>query len=157
LIGNGIWIQNDSGGIWGDNPNWLNGIVGGGAGNTADFSTLELVDDLIAHLDSPRTIGNLVFSDTDVSSPGNWILANNAHFANALTLAVAAGNPTVTVNSLGVGAATILGVSLAGNQGLTKLGDGPLALTMPSSLTGQLTVNGGALRLLPGSSLAIGN
>ncbi len=143
--------------MWGANPNWLNGIIGGGAGSTADFSTLELVDDLIAHLDSPRAIGNLVFGDTDVASPGNWIVDNNGSAANALTLAVAAGNPTVTVNPLGVDAATVLGVSLAGNQGLTKLGAGPLALTMPSSLTGALTINGGALRLLPGSSLSIGN
>src|SRR5262245_44125294 len=157
LIGNGIWIQNSSGGMWNANPNWLNGIVGAGVGNTADFSSLELVDDLIVRLDSPRTIGNLVFEDTDVSSPGNWIIDNNGSAANSLTLAVAAGNPTVTVNSLGVGASTILGVSLAGTQGLTKLGAGPLALTMPSSLIGQLMVNGGALRLLPGSSLAIGN
>jgi rhamnogalacturonan endolyase len=159
LTGNGIWTQAASGGLWGANPNWFNGIVGGGAGNTADFSTLEVADglDLVVRLDSPRAVGNLVFGDTDVASAGNWIVDNNGDAANALTLAVAAGNPTVTVNPLGVGAATILGVSLAGNQGLTKLGDGPLALTMPSSLTGQLTVNGGALRLLPGSSLAIGN
>jgi rhamnogalacturonan endolyase len=159
LTGNGIWTQAASGGLWGANPNWFNGIVGGGAGNTADFSTLEVADglDLVVRLDSPRAVGNLVFGDTDVASAGNWVVDNNGDAGNALTLAVAAGNPTVTVNPLGIGAATILGVSLAGNQGLTKLGDGPLALTMPSSLTGQLTVNGGALRLLPGSSLAIGN
>jgi autotransporter-associated beta strand protein len=159
LTGNGIWTQAASGGLWGTNPNWFNGIVGGGAGNTADFSTLEVADglDLVVRLDSPRAVGNLVFGDTDVASAGNWIVDNNGDAGNSLTLAVAAGNPTVTVNPLGVGASTILGVSLAGNQGMTKLGDGPLALIMPSSLTGQLTVNGGALRLLTGSSLAIGN
>ena len=159
LTGNGIWTQATAGGLWGANPNWFNGIVGAGAGNTADFSTLEVTDDLdlVVRLDSPRAVGNLVFGDTDVASAGNWIVDNNGDAANALTLAVAAGNPTVTVNPLGVGASTVLGVSLVGNQGLTKLGDGPLALTMPSSLTGQLTVNGGALRLLPGSALAIGN
>jgi rhamnogalacturonan endolyase len=159
LTGNGIWTQAASGGLWGANPNWFNGIVGGGGGNTADFSTLEVADglDLIVRLDSPRAIGNLVFGDTDVASAGNWIIDNNGDIANSLTLAVAAGSPTVTVNPLGVGASTVFGVSLAGNQGLTKLGDGPLALTVPSSLTGALTVNGGALRLLPGSSLSIGN
>jgi rhamnogalacturonan endolyase len=159
LTGNGIWTQAASDGLWGANPNWFNGIVGGGPGNTADFSTLEVADglDLVVRLDTPRAIGNLVFGDTDVASAGNWIVDNNGDAANTLSLAVAAGNPTVTVLPLGVGASTILGVSLTGNQGLTKLGDGPLALTMPSSLTGQLTVNGGALRLLNGSSLAIGN
>ena len=157
LIGNGSWIQNASGGVWSANSNWLNGIVGAGAGNTADFSSLELVDDLIVRLDSPRTIGNLVFGDTDVASPGNWILDNNGNAANVLTLVVAAGNPTVTVNALGAGATTVLGVSLAGNQGLTKLGAGPLVLTKPSALAGVLTINGGALRLGAGSSLNIGN
>src|SRR5262245_49692410 len=146
-----------SGVVWNSNPNWLNGIVGAGVGNTADFSSLELVDDLIVRLDSPRTIGNLIFGDTDVSSPGNWIIDNNGGASNALTLAVAAGNPTVTVNPMGVGASTVLGVSLAGNQGLTKLGAGPLLLTGQSFLTGVLTINDGALRLLPGSSLSIGN
>src|SRR5262245_20309411 len=158
LIGNGVWIQNASGGVWNANPNWLNGIVGAGLGNTADFSSLELVDDLTVRLDSPRTIGNLVFGDTDVASPGNWIVDNNGNAANVIMLAVAPGSsPTVTVNPLGAGASTFLGVSLAGNQGLTKLGPGPLVLNMPSPLTGAITVNGGALRLGDGSSLNIGN
>src|SRR5262245_11561933 len=158
LTGNGIWIQNASGGVWSANPNWLNGIVGAGVGATADFSSLELVDDLVVRLDSSRTTGNLVFSDSDVSSPGNWIIDNNGSAANVLTLAVASGSsPSVTVTPLGAGASAILGVSLAGNQGLTKLGDGPLALNMPSSLTGALNINVGSLRLLPGSSLNINN
>ena len=70
LTGNGIWIQNGSGGLWATNGNWLNGIIGAGVGNTADFTTLELVDDLVVNLDSPRTVGNLVFGDTDINSPG---------------------------------------------------------------------------------------
>ena len=157
LIGNGIWIQNASGGLWNSNPNWLNGIVGAGIGNTADLSSLELVDDLIVHLDSPLTIGNLVFGDSDVASPGSWTLDSSGNAANTLRLAVAAGNPTVTVNALGVGATTAIDASLAGNQGLTKLGSGPLVLTRPSSLTGALAINGGVLRLGEGSSLGIGN
>ncbi len=159
LTGNGVWTQAAAGGAWSANPNWFNGIVGSGVGNTADFSSLEVADglDLVVHLDSPRVIGNLIFGDTDIASSGNWIIDNNGGAANTLTFAVAAGNPTVTINPLGVNASATLALSLAGNQGLTKLGAGPLLLTMPSSLTGQLTVNGGALRLLPGSSLNIGN
>ncbi len=157
LTGSGIWVQNSSGGIWSSNPNWLNGIVGGGIGNTADFSSLELVDDLSVHLDSPRTLGNLVFGDTDVASPGNWNIDNNGNDANILTLGVAAGNPTMTVNALGAGAVTVVDISLAGNQGLTKLGNGPLVLTKPSALTGPLTINGGIFRLGAGSALSIGN
>src|SRR5262247_430434 len=114
LTGNGIWLQANSGELWSANPNWFNGIVGGGAGNTADFSTLEVADglDLVVRLDSPRAVGNLVFGDTDVASAGNWIVDNNGDAANALRLDVAAGSPTVTVSPLGVGAAVIFGVSL---------------------------------------------
>ena len=157
LVGNGIWIQNASEGLWSANSNWLNGIVGAGIGNTADFSSIELVDDLTVHLDSPRTVGNLVFGDTDVASPGSWTVDNGGNAGNLITLAVAAGNPTVTVNALGIDAATTIDASLAGNQGLTKLGAGPLVLTRPSALTGLLTINGGVLRMGGGSSLNIGN
>ena len=157
LIGNGVWIQNSSGGMWNANPNWLNGIVGAGVGNTADFSSLELVDDLMVRLDSPRTVGNLIFGDTDVASPGNWILDNNGSSMNSLTLAVGGGNPTITVLPMGAGASTVLGVSLVGNQGLTKLGAGPLVLNMPSALTGVLSVNAGSMQLGAGSSLNNGN
>src|SRR5262249_61218294 len=34
LTGNGVWVQNASGGLWGANPNWLNGIIGAGVGAT---------------------------------------------------------------------------------------------------------------------------
>jgi autotransporter-associated beta strand protein len=156
LIGNGVWIRDVSGGLWNQNLNWQNGVVGAGVGATADFSSLELIDDLIVRLDGPRTVGNLIFGDTDVGSPGDWIVDNNSDPTNVLTLAVGAGAPTVTVNALGVGATATLGASLAGAQGLTKLGPGPLVLTAPASLTGALAINGGALRLIPGSSMNIG-
>jgi autotransporter-associated beta strand protein len=157
LTGNATWIQSASGGLWSTNPNWFNGIIGAGTGNTADFATLELVDNLMVRLDSPRIIGNLVFGDTDVSSPGSWIVEDNGNPSNILTLAVLAGSPTITVNALGVGATTAIGASLSGNQGLTKLGPGTLVLTRPETLTGLLTINGGVLRLGTGSSLSIGN
>ena len=80
-------MRSSSGGLWSDNANWQDGIVGNGAGNTADFNTLELVDDNVVRLDSPRTIGNLVFGDTDPASAGSWILDDDGDPANVLTLA----------------------------------------------------------------------
>ncbi|HKX30578.1 MAG TPA: Ig-like domain-containing protein [Blastocatellia bacterium] len=157
LVGSGVWVQGASGETWNANANWLNGIVGGGVGSTADFSSLELVDDLRIRLDAPRTVGNLVFGDTDLASPGNWIIDNNGSAENLITMAVTSGSPTITVNALGVGAVTMIEASLAGNQGLTKIGTGPLVLGGPSSLTGTLVVNGGVLRLGAGSSLNLGN
>jgi hypothetical protein len=108
LVGDGTWIQSANGAMWNTNQNWLNGIVGAGVGATANFSSLELVDDLIVHLDAPRTIGNLVFGDTDIASPGSWTVDNNGGLGNVLLLAVPAGSPTVTVNPLGLGATTLI-------------------------------------------------
>jgi autotransporter-associated beta strand protein len=108
-------------------------------------------------LDAPRTIGNLVFGDTDIASPGSWTVDNNGGLGNVLLLAVPAGSPTVTVNPLGLGATTLISASLGGNQGLTKLGTGTLILTGQSPLNGPLAINGGVLRLAVGSGLNIGN
>jgi autotransporter-associated beta strand protein len=157
LTGNGTWIQSGNGAMWNANQNWLNGIVGAGAGATADFSSLELVDSVVVHLDASRTIGNLVFGDTDIASPGSWIIDNNGNPTNLLLFAVPAGSPTVTVNPLGLGANAVISASLSGNQGLTKLGTGTLILAGQSPLNGVLAINGGIIRLVPGSGLNLGN
>ncbi|MCM3872770.1 MAG: Ig-like domain-containing protein, partial [Pyrinomonadaceae bacterium] len=156
LTGNGIWIQNGSGGLWASNGNWLNGIIGAGVGSTADFTTLELVDDLVVNLDSPRTVGNVVFGDTDINSPGNWIVDNGGSATNTLNLAVGAGTPSIVVNPLGLNAAATMSVPLVGNQGLTKLGTGTLLLTRSNTLTGPLNVSAGILRIATGGSSLAG-
>ena len=155
LVGNGTWLRALSGGLWSDNANWQDGIVGSGAGNTAAFNTIELVDDNIVLLDAPQTIGNLVFGDSDPGSTGNWIVDDGGNPGNTLTLA-AAGAPTLTVNALGADAAARLAAPLAGTAGLTKIGPGPLVLDRVNTLTGAINVNAGTLRLDPGSSLNTG-
>ena len=155
LIGNGTWLRALSGGLWSDNANWQDGIVGSGAGNTAAFNTIELVDDNIVRLDSPQTIGNLVFGDSDPGSTGNWIVDDGGNPGNTLTLATA-GAPTLTVNALGTDAAARLAAPLAGTAGFTKIGPGPLVLDRVNTLTGAINVNAGTLRLDPGSSLNTG-
>ena len=155
LIGNGTWLRALSGGLWSDNANWQDGIVGSGAGNTAAFNTIELVDDNVVLLDAPQTIGNLVFGDSDPGSTGNWIVDDGGNPGNTLTLA-AAGAPTLTVNALGADAAARLAAPLAGTAGLTKIGPGPLVLDRVNTLTGAINVNAGTLRLDPGSSLNTG-
>jgi autotransporter-associated beta strand protein len=156
LAGDGTWLRALSGGLWRDNANWQDGIVGSGVGNTATFSTIELVDDNVVVLDTPQTIGNLVFGDSDPGSTGNWIIDDSGNAGNALTLAVAGGAPTLTVNALGAGAAARLAASLLGTAGLTKIGPGALVLDRANTLTGPVNVNGGTLRLDPGSSVNTG-
>ena len=44
------------------------------------------VDDGLVHLDAPRTIGHLVFGDTDPASAASWIVDDNGVPENVLTL-----------------------------------------------------------------------
>ena len=134
-MGNGTWTRTASGGLWSDNENWQEGIVGSGSGNTATFNILELVDDTTVHLDAPRTVGNLVFGDTDPGSPGSWIVDDAGNPGNVLTLAVPSGSPSITVLPMGAGAGATLDLPLAGASGLTKLGLGSLVLKKANPLS----------------------
>src|SRR5690606_37018096 len=77
LVGNGVWIRSETGGLWSGNANWENGVVADNVGNTADFTTLEIDEDNRVHLDSPRTIGNVLFGDSDINTSASWIVDNN--------------------------------------------------------------------------------
>ena len=73
--------------------------VGSGSGVTADFNTLNITADTTVNLDSARTIGSLVFGDTD-TFVGRWLDADEQRAPdNILTLA--GTTPTITVNALG--------------------------------------------------------
>ena len=138
LATNGTWIHTSSA-AWDVNGNWSGSIIANGTDGIADFSTLNIGADVMVHLNSPRTIGNLIFGDTTPSN--NWILDNNTVPANILTLSVSSGSPTITVNN---DTATISAV-LAGMQGLTKTGAGTLTVSAANTYTGGTIVNGGIL------------
>jgi fibronectin-binding autotransporter adhesin len=143
---NGTWSNATSGGLWSSGSNWQNGIIADGGDNTADFGTLDITADNTVHLDSARTIGNLIFGDSTTPSH-NWILDNNSNATNVLTLAVASGTPTIQVNNQ---TATI-SLVLAGTQGLAKTGTGTLTLSGADTYTGDTTINEGTLS---GNSIA---
>src|SRR5256885_13571268 len=67
----GTWI-NRNGGSWGDLTNWQGGFVPGADTDIADFSTLDLTKDATVTLDAQRTVGGLVFGDTNPSN--NWLV-----------------------------------------------------------------------------------
>jgi autotransporter-associated beta strand protein len=156
LSGDGVWIRGTTSGLWSDNANWENGIVGSGVNTTADFSKIELMEDVTVHLDSPRTVGNLIFGDSDIGSAASWTVTDGGQPSNVLTFATGAGTPTLSVLPLGLNALTRFEVSIAGNQGLTKLGTGTAVLTQNNPLSGGLNVNGGTLRLDAGSTTTVG-
>ncbi|HEX7317233.1 MAG TPA: Ig-like domain-containing protein [Pyrinomonadaceae bacterium] len=149
----GTWSQLASGGLWSNGANWLNGAVANGAGNTADFSALNISGTNNVRLDSPRTLGGLVFGDTTTSSAGSWLVDGNGDLANGFTFSVASGAPTLTVNALGTNASATIATPLVSTSGLTKAGAGTLVLAGNSAAGGTTNVAGGVLRVGAGGQL----
>jgi len=152
----GTWTNNTNlNNTWSNSGNWLNGNIANGAGFTADFSTLDITGTRIVNLDSVRTIGGLIFGDTDPSQPsgGGWSLTNAGNTANFLTLS--GTTPTITVNALYGSNSATLNVNLAGTQGLTKDGVGTLTLIGNNTYSGTTTISAGSLQI--GSNSANGN
>jgi autotransporter-associated beta strand protein len=143
LAQSGTWTSTADG-AWSTAGNWLSNVVADGNNNTANFNTVNLPSDITVSLDGPRTIGNVIFGDTNTATAGGWTLNNNGNSANILTLA-GSGNPTITVNSLGTGKTATISASIAGSQGLQKSGSGTLVLTSSNSYTGYTRVSGGTL------------
>jgi autotransporter-associated beta strand protein len=143
LAQSGTWTSTADG-AWSTAGNWLSNVVADGNNNTANFNTVNLPGDITVSLDGPRTIGNVIFSGTNTSTPASWTLNNNGNSANILTLA-GSGNPTITVNSLGTGKTATISAGIAGSQGLQKSGSGTLVLTSSNSYTGLTRLSGGTL------------
>ncbi|MCX6896741.1 MAG: autotransporter-associated beta strand repeat-containing protein [Verrucomicrobia bacterium] len=135
--------NNPAGGFWSTTANWLNNCIATGSGQTADFSQLDITADATVNLDSARTIGNLVFGDTDTGTAASLTISNNATPANTLTLAGAA--PTITVNPLGTGKSAAVAAVVAGSSGLTKAGSGTLVLSGANTYTGGTVVSNGTI------------
>ncbi len=147
----GNWTQTITGNLWGDSANWSGGTIADGANFTANFNNPDITGDVTVRLDSPRTIGNLVFGDSSIGTPGGWILDNNGSITNVLTLAGTA--PTITVNALASGRVATISLVLAGSSGLRKEGLGTLVLSGANTYTGATVVTGGVLRLTDSNAL----
>lgn len=187
---NGTWIDPYDG-SWTASGNWASGTIANGANNTADFSTLDIDAQATLNNVAPagdgtgfprngidispsRTIGHMIFGDTNTATPGGFEVYNlNAPaFGEVLTLAGSA--PSITVHELGSVDPTTLtfpsGVTqvpagiiddvlmnayIAGSNGFTKFGDGILTLAATSApdafegnrLNGTVTIAEGTLRL----------
>jgi len=149
--GSGTWSV-DADGLWSDLADWSDGILADGAGNTADFSTLDTTADRTVILDASRTVGTLRFGD--LSGGQNWRL----QAAGGSVLTLASGGPSVVVNQ---NLAT-LSVPLAGTNGFTKSGAGTLVLDAANPLSGTLNLdsgstsaNDGAVRITSSAALAV--
>ncbi len=133
----GTWT-NRNGGSWASAANWNAATIADGTGNTANFTTLNLLSDVTVTLDASRTIGNLNFDDLNATKH-NWLLTTGS----GGTLTLAGSTPTLTVLS----ATTSISAAIAGTAGLAKAGAGRLVLNGANTFSGPTTVNAGILGL----------
>ena len=163
LPGSGVWTNTESG-LWSDTANWESGVIATGSGATADFATRDIEGETVVELDSPRTLGRLVFADADVGSPGRWTVTNNGNAANTLTLATS-GTPTIQVIHTGDTGVTNPQLATSGQlvpvtldvpitaATLTKTGWGTAVLTQPATIGSTLAVSEGVFKIGAGSSM----
>lgn len=157
----GTWTGTS--GLWSDTANWSGGSVADGASSAsggavvvsqADFGTLALSGNQTVSLDSARTIGGLVFGDTD-ATPNNWTLDNNGVSTNRLTLQGANyfndgattgdDRPFIRVNN---GQATISAGLIQGsspNHQWVKQGNGTLLITGTVTGAGGFVIQNGSV------------
>jgi len=151
IYASGVWTGAAADTIWDTIGNWSSSLVPSGANVTADFSALDITSDQTVNLNSPRTIGNLIFGDTDTSTAGGWTLANHGIAGNTLTLAGTV--PTITVNTLGASKNVTISAVVAGTSGLTKTGGGTLALSGANTYSGGTTISGGLVQFISNGNL----
>ncbi|MES2925055.1 MAG: Ig-like domain-containing protein [Verrucomicrobiota bacterium] len=163
--GSGVWISTDNNDLWGDATNWNVNAVASGSGTTADFGLCDLLADTSLRLDSSRTLGRLVFGDTDYSTPAGWTIDDGGDSSHFITLT--GGTPAIQVDgeatpagdTIDVPAAADyphhLAVTLSGNAGFTKTGVGTIELNRANpGLNGALTISKGVVQIGPGGTLS---
>ena len=147
---NGIW-SNTAGGDWTSGRNWQSGLIASGKLGIADFSTLDISGTASVQLNGSRTLGFLVFKDTNTSSPGNWAIDPGS--GGTITLEnLGPARPTITVQNQ----TAAINVPLAGTQGLDLKGNGWLTLGARSTYSGGTTIYAGStLQIGDGGALPV--
>ena len=134
---NGAWGNTAPSGNWSDAINWQGGNVADDTGATADFSQQTMTNNITVHLNSSRSIGNLVFGD--LGNTYNWTVDSTGLLSLATPLATpvtSSAQPTITVNN---GTATISAV-VSGTQGFVlNLGGGTGTLVLSGARTPSTT------------------
>lgn len=90
----GQWNNSSGNTAWSAVSSWLGGTVADGAGNTADFSKININTTRTVTLDSARTIGALIIGDTDTTANAAYVLSGTA------TLTLDGGGAGATVSQI---------------------------------------------------------
>jgi fibronectin-binding autotransporter adhesin len=155
--------NNLAGGNFDDSLSWTGGVPNGTSA-VADFSTLDLNGDVSVVLDTPKTLGQILFGDTNTATAGTWELRTNTSPIPVITLDNGAAKPVIHVGPLTPTTFddAFIGHGLAGTNGFEKTGTGIATLSpgVVHTITGGINISAGTLRAqsaLPGNVVTIGN
>jgi autotransporter-associated beta strand protein len=146
----GTWNV-DADGLWSNAANWTPSFADG-SGFIANF-TNNITADRTVSLDSARTLGSLVFGDSNTATAGSWTINNNGNAANTLT-----GLTAITVNTLGTGKTATISAVIAGSASRIELnGSGGGTLVLAGANTFNFTTNNANFgwRLNAGSTVVV--
>ena len=132
LTGSGVWTANADAN-WSETNRWSGNFVASGAGQTADFSTINITANRIVTLDTSRSLGTLKFGD--LSGAQSWTITNNG--SGTLTL----NTGSATQPSLVVTNTATISAPVAGTNGFVKSGPGTLILGGNNSLSGTVNID----------------
>ena len=147
LTASGTWVS-DASANWSETGRWTGNIVASGAGQSANFSTINITANRTVTLDTSRSLGTLRFSDT--SGAQAWTITNSG--GSTLTLNTAsATSPAIVVTNT-----STIAAPLAGTNGYTKTGSGTLILSGNNSLSGTVNIDGNSSSLNDGITRLVG-
>jgi fibronectin-binding autotransporter adhesin len=135
---NGTWSAT-TGGSWPTASNWTGSQIATGVSGSAQFSS-SISGIQTVTLDGDRTIGFMRFTSAGSANIHSLQMGTSG----TLTLQTSSGSPSIDVQNSRSG---IIGVTLAGSQGFTKVGGGTLYLGGTNTYTGQTSVSVGTLEL----------
>ncbi|MDB6149348.1 MAG: transporter [Chthoniobacter sp.] len=140
--GHGAAWVGDVDGNWNEPTRWTGGIPNA-TGAIADASTVDITAPRTITMDGSFTTGTLRFGDATTLDNDWFLLPPAGNTTNTLTLDVASGVPVLEV----VNRNATVEVTLAGTDGLSKIGAGTAFLTGTNTYTGNTAITAGALIL----------
>ena len=141
---NGTWSAT-TGGSWPTDSNWTGSQIATGVSGSAQFSS-SISGIQIVTLDGDRTIGFMRFTSAGSANIHSLQMGTSG----TLTLQTSSGSPSIDVQNSRSG---IIGVTLAGSQGFTKVGAGTLYLGGTSIYSGQTSISVGTLEVKAANAL----
>lgn len=152
VTSSGTWIA-DASSIWGLPARWSGNVVATGAGQTANFSTINFTFDRTITLDSSRSIGTLRFSD--LVANGGVMQSLTITNGDDVTLTLDTGSTAVP--AIIVTNTAIISTPLAGTNGFTKSGPGALILSGNNGLSGTVNIDTSSTTLSDGITRITGS